>query len=100
MINAASTALGDILLPPFRGVLVKSLVLTVGLLVALWLALEWLLTTWIATSWPWLNTAFDILAGGVIHEVGIDAANGTILENVVETAEDEAREAKEEKDKD
>jgi CysZ protein len=63
MINAAATALGDILSPPFRGVLVKSLALTIGLLVALWLALEWMLTSWIATAWPWLNTAFDILAG-------------------------------------
>ena len=75
MINAASLALGDILSPPFRGVLVKSLALTIGLLLALWLALEWLLTSWIATSWPWLNTAFDILAGlGLVVGLGFLAA--------------------------
>ena len=32
MINAASLALGDIFSPPFRGVLAKSLALTIGLL--------------------------------------------------------------------
>ena len=63
MIQAASLALSDILSPPFRGVLRKSLALTIVLLVALWLALQWLLTSWVATSWPWLDTAFDILAG-------------------------------------
>ena len=36
-------AFRDILSPPFRGVLLKSLALTIALLVALWLALEWLL---------------------------------------------------------
>jgi CysZ protein len=63
MIQVASLALSDILSPPFRSVLWKSLTLTIGLLVALWLALQWLLTSWVATSWPWLDTAFDILAG-------------------------------------
>jgi CysZ protein len=63
MINAASLALGDILSQPFRGVLWKSLALTIILLAALWVGLEWLLSHWIATSWPWLNTAFEILAG-------------------------------------
>src|SRR5882724_3057599 len=75
MFNAASLALGDILSPPFRGVLTKSLALTIGLLLALWLALEWLLTSWIATSWPWLDTAFDILAGiGLVVGLGFLAA--------------------------
>jgi CysZ protein len=63
MIHAASLAIGDILSPPFRRVLWKSLALTVGLLVALWISLEWLLTYLVATSWPWFDAAFDILAG-------------------------------------
>ena len=75
MISAAATALSDILSPPFRGVLIKSLALTIGLLVALWLAFEWLLTRWVATSWPWLNTAFDILGGiGLVVGLGFLAA--------------------------
>ena len=36
MIDAAALALKEILSPPFRGVLLKSLALTVGLLAALW----------------------------------------------------------------
>ena len=42
-----------------------------------------------------LRYSFDIDAGGVTHEVGVDARDGKILENVVESAADEAREAKE-----
>jgi uncharacterized membrane protein YkoI len=45
-----------------------------------------------------LRYSFDILSSGVTHEVGVDAADGEILENVIETAEDEAREAKKEGD--
>lgn len=44
-----------------------------------------------------LRYSFYIEAGGKVHEVGIDAADGKMLENVVETAEDEAREAKEDR---
>lgn len=71
MIHAATLALRDILSPPFRGVLRKSLGLTLALLVALWLALEWLLTSWVATAWPWLDTAFNILTGiGLVVGLG------------------------------
>lgn len=42
-----------------------------------------------------LRYSFDIDVGGVIHEVGVDAANGKVLENVVESTADEAREADE-----
>ena len=63
MLNAAAIAFADILSPPFRGVLWKSLALTIALLIALWVALEWMLANWIGTAWPWLNTAFEILAG-------------------------------------
>ncbi len=40
-----------------------------------------------------LRYSFDIDVNGVAHEVGVDAANGKVLENVVESATDEAREA-------
>ncbi len=63
MLDAASLALRDILSPPFRGVLLKSLALTIGLLVALGAALEWLLAAWVTLPWHWADTAFSILAG-------------------------------------
>lgn len=42
-----------------------------------------------------LRYSFDIEVKGVMHEVGVDAKDGKVLENIVETAADEAREAKE-----
>lgn len=42
-----------------------------------------------------LRYSFDIEANGKIHEVGVDAADGKLLENAVETDEDEAKEADE-----
>jgi hypothetical protein len=44
-----------------------------------------------------LRYSFDIESGGIMHEVGVDAVDGKILENVVETAADEAREAQADK---
>ncbi len=71
MIHAATLAIRDILSPPFRGVLLKSLALTIGLLVALWLALEWLFAHFVATPWPWLDTVFDVLTGiGLVVGLG------------------------------
>ena len=94
MIDAAALALRDILSPPFRGVLWKSLALTIGLLVALWLALEWLLASWIATSWPWLDTAFEILTGiGLVIGLGFLVAPvaalfvGFFLDDIAEAVE-------------
>lgn len=45
-----------------------------------------------------LRYSIDIAAGGKTHEVGVDAADGKILENIVESAADEAKEEKGEKD--
>ena len=70
MIDAATLALRDILSPPFRGVLLKSLALTIGLLVALWLALEWLLAHLVATSGPG-STPFSTSSTGVGLVVGL-----------------------------
>lgn len=62
MIEAAALALRDILTPPFRRVLLKSLALTIGLLLALWLLLGWLLASWVALPYAWLDSGFSILA--------------------------------------
>jgi CysZ protein len=80
MLDAAILALRDILSPPFRGVLMKSLALTVGLLIALWLALVWVFAHYVATPWPWLDTALDIMTGvGLIVGLGFLVAPVTAL---------------------
>jgi CysZ protein len=63
MLDAAALALRDILSPPFRGVLLKSLALTIVLLAALWALLQWLIAEWVVIPWPWLDTAISILSG-------------------------------------
>ncbi len=64
MIEAARLALSDILSPPFRAVMWKSLGLTIGLLVVVWLGLEGLLG-WLVDieSYPWIETVLSIVAG-------------------------------------
>jgi CysZ protein len=94
MLAAASLAFRDILSPPFRGVLWKSLALTIGLLVALWALLQFLVTYWLATPWPWLDTALDILTGiGLVVGLGFLVAPvaalfaGLFLDQVAEVVE-------------
>jgi Peptidase propeptide and YPEB domain len=47
-----------------------------------------------------LRYSFDIEVGGKIHEIGVDAADGKVLENAVESAADEAKEQDEDEDDD
>ena len=63
MVEAAALALRDMLSPPFRAVLFKSLALTLGILALLWMGLGWLLVGWVALPYPWLDAGFSILAG-------------------------------------
>jgi len=63
MLDAAALALRDIRSPPFRSALLKSLALTIGLLVALWLLLQWLLARYVTAPWEWLEVALSILTG-------------------------------------
>ena len=94
MLESAALALRDILSPPFRGVLLKSLALTLALLVALWLALEWLVAHYVATPWPWLDAALDILTGvGLVVGLGFLIAPvaalfaGLFLDSIAEIVE-------------
>jgi CysZ protein len=94
MIEAAALALRDILSPPFRGVLLKSLALTLALLAGLWLLLEWLLSAWVTLPWEWLDTAFSILSGvGLVVGLGFLVAPvtalfaGLFLDDIAETVE-------------
>jgi CysZ protein len=63
MLDAAALALRDIGSPPFRSVLVKSLALTIGLLVLLWLILQWVFVHYVTVPWEWLEVALSILTG-------------------------------------
>jgi CysZ protein len=94
MIDAAVLALRDILSPPFRGVLFKSLALTIGLLVALWILLEWLVSVWVETPWPWLDITLSIVTGvGLIVGLGFLVAPvaalfaGLFLDDIAELVE-------------
>ena len=96
MIDAATLAFRDILSPPFRGVLVKSLALTIGLFIALWLGLEWFIVHVVVTPWPWLDTFLDILTGvGLVIALGFLVAPvaalfvGLFLDDIAETVERE-----------
>jgi CysZ protein len=64
MIDAARLALADIFSPPFRAVMLKSLGLTIGLLIIVWLGLQALLG-WLVDieSYPWIETVLSIVAG-------------------------------------
>ncbi len=94
MLDAAILAFRDILSPPFRGVLMKALALTVALLVALWLALEWLFTHYVVTPWPWLDATLDIMTGvGLLVGLGFLVAPvaalfaGVFLDEIAEVVE-------------
>jgi CysZ protein len=94
MIDAAVLAFRDILSPPFRGVLVKSLALTIGLLIALWLGLEWFIAHVVVTPWSWLDTFLDILTGvGLVIALGFLVAPvaalfvGLFLDDIAEAVE-------------
>lgn len=64
MLAAASQAFADILTPPFRSVLLKSLAMTIGLLALLWLALQGAAAYFIdIESYPWIDTVLAILTG-------------------------------------
>ncbi len=63
MIESAILATRQILSPPFRAVLWKSIGLTVALLVAVWIGLQALLAYFLVLPFPWLETAISVLSG-------------------------------------
>jgi len=63
MISDAIESLLQIFTPPFRATLLKSLALTVGLLIVVWLALDRLLVSLVQIGPSWLATALSILLG-------------------------------------
>jgi CysZ protein len=94
MLEAAILALRDILSPPFRGVLMKALTLTIALLVVLWLALEWVVAHYVVTPWHWLDATLEIMTGvGLLVGLGFLVAPvaalfaGLFLDDVAEVVE-------------
>jgi CysZ protein len=94
MIEAAALALRDIFSPSFRNVLWKSLALTIGLLVVLWIVLEGVLAYFVAIPYGWLDTAVSILTGiGLIIGLGFLVAPvtaafaGLFLDDIAEVVE-------------
>ena len=63
MIAAALLAFREILTPPFRAVLLKSLILTLVLLACLWVGLEKLVGLYVEHSSSWLASWISILTG-------------------------------------
>lgn len=63
MIQDATDAFAQIFTPPFRAVLIKSLALTIGILVIAWFGLDRLLVSFIGFGPAWLSTILAVLAG-------------------------------------
>ena len=63
MISAAQLALSQIVSPPFRGLLWKSVGLTLALLAALWIAIQAVILQFLVLPFPWMETAFSIASG-------------------------------------
>ena len=63
MLMAAFKALGDLLSPEFRAVLLKALGLTLALFIAVLIVVEVLLTTLTHFSWPWADWVLGVGTG-------------------------------------
>jgi CysZ protein len=63
MIEDALAALTQIFSPPFRATLIKSLALTIGVLIIAWFALDRLALGYLEIGPRWLATALAVLAG-------------------------------------
>lgn len=63
MISAAQLALSQIVSPPFRTVLWKSVGLTLALLAALWIVIQAVVLQFLVLPFGWMETAFSIASG-------------------------------------
>jgi CysZ protein len=63
MIDAAYEAFLQIFTPPFRRVLIKTLGLTLLLLVVFFVGVEKLFSAWVVLPYPWLTTLITVIAG-------------------------------------
>lgn len=95
MFHAASLAFNQMFTKPFRGVLWKSLALTVGLLAALWVGVQALLGSYLLLPYPWLEMAIAWFAGvGLFIGLGFFIAPissifaGLFVDEIAEVVED------------
>lgn len=63
MFTDAVEAFREVLTPPFRAILLRSVAITIGLLIVLGIGLEALLTWALDLPYPWLNVTASILGG-------------------------------------
>ena len=63
MISAAQLALSQIVSPPFRSLLWKSVGLTLALLAALWIVIQAVILQFLVLPLPWMETAFSFAFG-------------------------------------
>ena len=63
MLQDAIDSFGDIFSPPFRNVMVKSLALTIAMLVVAGFGLDRLALTFVHVQSGWLATAISLLVG-------------------------------------
>ena len=63
MLDAAAKAFAQIWTPPFRAVLLKSVGLTLLVLLAVWFGLEFLVTQYVRLPYAWMDTALAIVFG-------------------------------------
>lgn len=63
MFDDALAAASQIFTPPFRRVLLKTMLLTLALLGLVWVGLEKLIVALVALPYPWLSTALSLLGG-------------------------------------
>lgn len=80
MIAAAMRAFAQILSPPFRSVLLKSVGLTIAMLAAVWAALYGTFNHFVEVPWAGVDLAIDILTGiGLVVGLGFLIAPVTSL---------------------
>ena len=92
LIQAASAAVGQVLSPPFRSVLWKSLGLTVAMLVALWFVLELSVSAFIGpgtltTALGWLLGAGIVVGAPFLIAPVSSVFAGIFLDDVAEAVE-------------
>lgn len=63
MFQAAAKSIDQLLSAKFRSVLLKSLVLTIGMFVILWLSMQAALSHFLTLSYGWMETVIAIIAG-------------------------------------
>lgn len=94
MIQSATLAFRQIVSPPFRSVLWRSLGLTLAMLAAVWAVVYGTFTHFVVVETPWLQTLIDVVTGlGIVFGLGFLIAPvasmfaGLFLDDIAEAVE-------------